>query len=164
MLYQNQNGQDKVVAYASRGLRPSGKNYPVHKLEFLAFKWSVTEKFHDYLYGTNFEVLTDNNPLTYAPTTAKLYATGHRRLAELSNYNFTIKYRSGKKHADADGLSRLLENDKTTTVFPDILKAICQTVVVQKDTEPLADSLVDPTLATICHRLGFGPLEVNNTR
>ena len=36
--------------------------------------------------------------------------------------------------------------------------------MVQKDTEPLADSLVDPTLATICHRLRFEPLEVNNTR
>ena len=26
------------------------KNYPIHKLEFLAFKWAVTEKYHDYLY------------------------------------------------------------------------------------------------------------------
>ena len=147
VLYQNQDGQDRVVAYASRSLRPSEKNYPAHKLEFLALKWSVTEKFHDYLYGTNFEVLTDNNPLTYVFTTAKLDATGHRWLAELCNYNFTIKYRSGKKNSDADGLSRLHESDETTTVFPDILKAICQTVVVQKDTEPLADSLVAPDSA-----------------
>ena len=31
----------------------------------MALKWSVTEKFHDYLYGTSFEMYTDNNPLTY---------------------------------------------------------------------------------------------------
>ena len=150
VLYQNQDGQDRVVSYASRSLRPSKKNYPAHKLEFLALKWSVTDKFHDYLYGTNFEVLTDNNPLTYVFTTAKWDATGHRWLAELSNYNFTIKYRSGKKNADADGLSRLHDSNQTTTVFPDVLKAICQTVVVEKDKEPLVDSLVTPdTVPTI---------------
>ena len=114
VLYQNQDGQDRVVSYASRSLRLSEKNYPAHKLKFLALKWSVTDKFHDYLYGTNFEVLTDNNPLTYVFTTAKLDATGHRWLAELSNYNFTIKYRSGKKNADADGLSRLHDSNQTT--------------------------------------------------
>ena len=43
-------------------------------------------------------MLTDNNPLTYVFTTAKLDATGHRWLAELSNYNFSIKYRSGRKN------------------------------------------------------------------
>ena len=39
------------------------KNYSAHKLEFLALKWAVTERFHEYLYGGNFEVYTDNNPL-----------------------------------------------------------------------------------------------------
>ena len=94
VIYQNQDGQDRVVSDASRSLRPSEKNYPAHKLEFLALKWSVTDKFHDYLYGTNFEVLTDNNPLTYVFTTAKLDATGQRWLAELSNYNFTMARRT----------------------------------------------------------------------
>ena len=84
VLYQHQDGQDRVVSYASRSLKPSEKNYPAHKLEFLALKWSVTEKFHDYLYGTNFEVFTDNNPLTYVLIRAKSDATGHRWLAELS--------------------------------------------------------------------------------
>ena len=38
----------------------------------MALKWSVTERFHKYLYGGHFEVYTDNNPLTYVLTTAKL--------------------------------------------------------------------------------------------
>ena len=63
VLYQVQDGQEKVIAYASRGLRNSERHYPAHKLEFLSLKWSVTEKFHDYLYGNQFEVRTDNNPL-----------------------------------------------------------------------------------------------------
>jgi len=61
------------------------KNDLIHKLEFLALKWSICEKFHDYFYGARFEVFTDNNPLTYILTTAKLDSTGHRWLEELNN-------------------------------------------------------------------------------
>ena len=96
----------KVIAYASRGLSRSEANYPAHKLEFLALKWLVTEKFHDYLYGGSFKVLTDNNPLTYILTSAKLDATGQWWLAALANCHFSIQYRPGSKNADADGFSR----------------------------------------------------------
>ena len=65
ILYQEQEGTDRVVAYASRGLKNSEKNYPAHKLEFLALKWAVTDRFKDLLYGQKFLVITDNNPLTY---------------------------------------------------------------------------------------------------
>ena len=51
VLYQEQDGLERVIAYASRGLRASEKHYPAHKLEFLCLKWAVTDKFHDYLYG-----------------------------------------------------------------------------------------------------------------
>ena len=49
VLYQEQSGIEHVIAYASRGLSDSEKNYPTHKLEFLALKWAITEKFLDYL-------------------------------------------------------------------------------------------------------------------
>ena len=121
-LYQLQNGVNRVVAYASRSLKPAEKNYPAHKSEFLALKWAVSEKFHDYLYGTKFEAITDNNPLTYILTTAKLDATAQRWIAALSNYSFDIKYRSGKKNADADGLSRMNEDEREQNViFPEVL-------------------------------------------
>ena len=61
----------------------------------------------NYLYGSQFRVYTDNNPLTYVLTTAKLDATGHRWLAALSNYTFSIIYKPGKGHKDADALSRI---------------------------------------------------------
>ena len=85
VLYQEHNGIERVIAYASRGLRNSERNYPAHKLEFLCLKWAVSEKFHDYLYGNQFLVCTDNNPLTYVLSSAKLDATGHRWLAALSH-------------------------------------------------------------------------------
>lgn len=106
-LYQlDNNGQERVIAYGSRTLNPSERNCPAHKLEFLALKWAVTEKFHDFLYGNKIHVLTDNNPLTYVLTTAKLDATGHRWLAALANYDLTLTYRSGRMNIDADALSR----------------------------------------------------------
>ena len=50
---------------------------------------------------------TDNNPLTYVLTTAKLDATGHRWVAALSNYTFSIISKPGKGHRDADALSHI---------------------------------------------------------
>lgn len=105
-LYQIQSGQPRVVAFASRGLSKSEKKYPAHKLEFLALKWAVTEKFSDYLYGVDFTVVTDSNPLTYLLTSAKLDATGYRWLSSLSTFSFRLQYRAGNRNLDADALSR----------------------------------------------------------
>ena len=66
VLYQQgEDGKDRVIAYAGRSLNPAEKNYPACKLEFLALKWAVTSHFHEYLYGGEFDVYTDNNSLTY---------------------------------------------------------------------------------------------------
>ena len=93
VLYQRQEDDTfRVIAYASRSLSKTEKNYSAHKLEFLALKWAVSERFHEYLYGGEFEVYTDNNPLTYVLTTAKLDVTGQRWIANLANYNFKIHY------------------------------------------------------------------------
>ena len=75
----------RVIAYASRGLKGSQQNYHYNNLEYLDLRRAVTQKLHDYLFGHHFVVRTDNNPLTYILTTAKLDAVGHRWLAELSN-------------------------------------------------------------------------------
>lgn len=105
-LYQEQEGEMRVIAFASRGLSRSESRYPAHKLEFLALKWAVTEKFCDYLYGGSFTVVTDSNPLTYILTTAKLDATSYRWLSALSTFTFQLQYRAGRRNLDADGLSR----------------------------------------------------------
>ena len=54
-----------------------------------------------------FEVYTDNNPLTYVLSSAKLDACGQRWVAKLANYNFTIKYKCGLGNVEADALSRI---------------------------------------------------------
>ncbi len=108
ILYQaDDDGRERVIAYASRGLSKSEANYPAHKFEFLALKWAVCENFQDYLLKAHFTVHMDNNPLTYVLTSAKVDAMGQCWLAALSCHKFTIKYRTGKKNIDANALSRI---------------------------------------------------------
>ena len=108
VLYQRQDDKLRVIAYASRSVSKTESNYPALKLEFLALKWAVCEKFHKYLYGSKpFEIYTDNNPLTYVLISAKLDACGQRWVAKLANYNFTIRYRCRQSNAEADVLSRI---------------------------------------------------------
>ena len=101
-------GKTHVIAYASRTLRPSERsmhNYSSAKLELLALKWAVTEKFRDYLLGSKFTVYTDNNPLAYIQT-SKLGVSQIRWLSELALFDFNIIYRSGKSNQAADALSQ----------------------------------------------------------
>ena len=108
VLYQTwEDGTEAVIAYASRSLNKAESHYPAHKLEFLALKWAVVMKFHEYLYGSTFDVYTNNNLLTYVLTTAKLDAASHRWVTSLANYNFRLHYRAGKTNIDADALSRV---------------------------------------------------------
>lgn len=74
---QEHDGLERVIAYASRGLRNSEKHYPAYKLEFLCLKWAVKEKFYDYLFFNDFLGCTDNKPLTYVLSSANLDTTGH---------------------------------------------------------------------------------------
>ena len=124
----------RVAGYGLRTLTPAERNYQLHsgKLEFLALKWAITDKFRDYLfYAPSFVVFTDNNPLTYVMSSAKLNATGHRWVAELADYNFTIKYRLGKANIDVDILSRIpLDIDKyMTDCTEEIPKDVLETTV-----------------------------------
>lgn len=66
VLSQIQEGETKAcpIAFTSKTLTGSQKRYPAHRLEFLALKWSVCEKFSHWLKGHSFTVWTDNNPLT----------------------------------------------------------------------------------------------------
>ena len=81
---------------------------------------AITDKFHEYLYGSQFQVYTDNNLLAYVLTTAKLDATGHRWVAALSNYTFSIIYKPGKGHIDADALYHIR--------WPEAMEQVSQTV------------------------------------
>ena len=79
-------------------------NYSSAKLELLVLKWAVTEKFRDYLLGSQFQVYMDNNPLAYIME-SKLGASQIRWLSELALFDFVIKYQTGRSNRAADALS-----------------------------------------------------------
>ena len=105
---KGKDGEVRVIAYASRSLRPSERSmhdYSSAKIKLIALKWSVCEQFKDYLLGSKFTVFTDNNPLVYVKT-SKLGAAQIRWLSELALYDFDIVYRTGRSNLFADALSR----------------------------------------------------------
>ncbi len=90
----------RPIAFASKSLTYAQSRYPAHRLEFYAMKWAICDKFHHWLRSQKFTVWTDNNPLTYILSKAKLDACEHRWVAKLAPYQFDIKYIPGpKKHS-----------------------------------------------------------------
>ena len=86
------------MAFASRGLRGAERNYSdlsSFKLELLALKWAVTEKFKAYTLGSHTLVYTDHNPLAHLKT-ANLGATEHRWVAQLASFDIEVRYRPGR--------------------------------------------------------------------
>ncbi|KAJ8352950.1 hypothetical protein AAFF_G00132900 [Aldrovandia affinis] len=108
VLSQVPAGEDKArpIAFASKSLSRSQAKYPAHRLEFLALKWAVCDKFSHWLKGHKFTVWTDNNPLTYIMTKPKLDACEQRWVSKLSPYSFEIKHVPGRLNVVADALSR----------------------------------------------------------
>ena len=116
------------------------------RLETLALKWAITDKFRDYLLGGLFTVYTDNIPLTYFHKKAKLSAVEQRWAAALASFNLDIKYRTGHCNANADGLFRLPEVAASTeTDAKAILAEATATSVVPLDIESqLCNKLLPP--------------------
>jgi RNase H-like domain found in reverse transcriptase/Reverse transcriptase (RNA-dependent DNA polymerase)/Integrase zinc binding domain/Integrase core domain/gag-polyprotein putative aspartyl protease len=100
---KDDQGRERVVAYASRSLKPSEKNYNAFLLESQAATWAV-DHFHTYLYGNKFDLITDHRPME------KMSLIHHKTLNRLkqlqSEYNFTVTYRPGTENQAADALSR----------------------------------------------------------
>ena len=117
----------KVTSYCSWvcSLTAAERNYHLHtsKLEFLALKWATSKQFRDYLYhASHFTVYTDNSLLSHVLTSARLKATCYRWVAELSDYNFAVKYRPGNANRDEMPCQGCLSNN----ILMDVRKKLSQ--------------------------------------
>ena len=121
LTQEDDDGNFCVISYASRTLKlyeHSMRNYSSAKLEVLALKWAMCEKFKDYLIGSWFTILTDNNPLTYV-CMSRLGASQICWLSDLALFDFEIKYRAGKSNQAADMLSRCPSNSDSLSESSD---------------------------------------------
>jgi ribonuclease HI len=97
--------EGKVVAYASRQLRPHEQNYPTHDLELAAVVHALKIWRH-YLIGNKCEIYTDHKSLKYIFTQTDLNLRQRRWLELIKDYDLEIHYHPGKANIVADALSR----------------------------------------------------------
>ena len=95
----------RVVAYASRQLKPHERRYPTHDLELAAIVFAL-KMWRHYLLGERFELFTDHKSLKYLFSQKDLNLRQQRWLEFLASYDFDIAYTPGKGNAVADALSR----------------------------------------------------------
>ena len=108
VLAQKKDNKEHVIAYASHTLNPSERKWSTFDRELFAVVWSVRH-FKHFLSGSSFVIITDHKPLLSLKKTAvDNDPTGRRSrwILELDVYNYTIRHREGKQHANADALSR----------------------------------------------------------
>lgn len=111
LLHRFADGSEKPIAHASKTLNDAQRAYSQVEKEALSIVFGV-HKFHQYLYGRQFELVTDHKPLVaiFHPSKKLPVMTAHRlqRWAiALMGYTFDIRYKATAQHGNADGLSRL---------------------------------------------------------
>jgi ribonuclease HI len=116
---------NRVIAYASRALRPHEQNYPTHDLELAAVVHALKILRH-YLMGAHCNIYTDHKSLKYIFTQADLNMRQRRWLELVKDYNLEVHYHPGKANVVADALSR---------------KAQCNCVIMDSKIATLCDEL-----------------------
>ena len=105
VLSQVQGGEERVIAYASKGLTHSQRNYCTTYRELLAVVEFVPY-FKHYLLGRQFQVRTDHSSLRWFHSFRNAEGLVGRWHAILANYDYELVYREGSAHGNADALSR----------------------------------------------------------
>ena len=95
----------KVVAYASRQLKPHEQNYPINDLELAVIMFALKIWRH-YLYGEKCRIFTDHKSLKYLLTQKDLNLRQRRWLESFKDYDCIIDYHPGKANVVANALSR----------------------------------------------------------
>ncbi|XP_078309584.1 uncharacterized protein LOC144617972 [Crassostrea virginica] len=153
VLVQEQDGEFRVISYASRSLSDTERRYSQTEKEALALVWAC-ERFHVYLYGVEFELLTDHKPLECIYSTkSKVCARIERWVLRMQPYIFKVRYIPGPKNI-ADTLSRLVKNDfvqKSDDLVDDYVRFVAKeaTPIAMTNREIERASENDPELCAV---------------
>lgn len=106
LAQKNDQGNEHVIAYASRTLNSAEVNYSTTERECLAAVWA-TKHFRVYLHGQQFDLVTDHNALKWLLNSSAPQGRTARWVMQLQEFSPRIVYRKGAEHTNADALSRL---------------------------------------------------------
>ena len=151
------DGQERPIAFASRTLNKAEQKYAQIEREALGIVFGV-RKFHHYLYGRKFTLLTDHRPLTTILSPCKAIpsmaaARMQRWALLLAAHDYSIQYREAARHGNADGLSRLplatsvKEKPNTVDSFHikhlEILPVSCKEICRETRTDPVLAQVLE---------------------
>ena len=105
VLSQVQDSHERVIAYMSKSMNIHEQSYCVTRKELLAVITAL-RTCHHYLYGQEVLLRTDNAAVSWMKNLKKPTGQTARWLQELGTYNLTVTHRAGRKHSNADALSR----------------------------------------------------------
>lgn len=105
------DNQYRPIAFASCTLSSAQRNYSQLDKEAFSIIFGL-KKFHQYLSGRQFTILTDHRPLLSLfapdrPVPLHVAARLQRWSLVLQSYHYNIEYRNTTAHVDADSMSRL---------------------------------------------------------
>ena len=162
LSHKMEDGTEKPIAFASSSLAAAERKYSQLDKEGLAIIFGV-KKFHPYLLGRKFTILSDHKPLQHLFCESRVVpnmasARIQRWALLLGAYDYRIRYKPGKEHANADLLSRLPLPESPTQISPP-----GETILVMEtlQTSPIKASQIkqwtdhDPVLAVVRDKLYY---------
>jgi transposase InsO family protein len=148
ILSQVQNGEERVIAYASRTLQKPERNYETTRKELLAVVYGL-KQFKQYLLGRPIAIRVDHAALTWLRKTPEPMPQLARWLTFIEQFDYTVVHRAGKRHSNADSLSRRRESDSVDGDDSTPAETVDVGVLaVQLPVPDVADPLAGENLAT----------------
>ncbi|KAL6473492.1 hypothetical protein MHYP_G00170530 [Metynnis hypsauchen] len=160
VLAQKHSNHENVVAYASHVLTKAERRWSTYDRELWAIVWAVRH-FRHYLYKQPFVIITDHKPLVglrKIPIDNDRTGRRARWALELDSFEWTVLYREGQSHSNADALSRRpdvnrpAEHITSTQAF--------SSKVIKGESDPVTQSSpVSTPQHGNCHSTDFKPVD-----
>ncbi|XP_029169373.1 uncharacterized protein LOC114939266 [Nylanderia fulva] len=139
VLTQTIDGEERVIAFASRALADLETRYTVTEQECLAVVWAI-KKFRPYLEGYRFTVVTDHSSLRWLHNLKNPTGKLARWALELLEYDYEVIHRKGALHHVPDALSRMYEGENTDMIpYTEHTNALVNAAIETIDVENITD-------------------------